>query len=246
MVELPRHDEIGLARHLVEAAAIVSAGGLVLWHLLRLAGVPEIVSPWTLLAIVLGALCADFLSGMVHWVADTWFHESMPVLGRRLLHPFRVHHVNPDDFLRRGFLTVNGDVAILSLPILLSLFALPLSEPWGRLLAAFLIAIAIVALPTNQVHQWAHMPRPPGWVAWLQRRRIILSRADHLRHHRPPYAQYYCIATGWLNRPLARIDFFRRAEAVVTALTGLQPREDDEQFQTEVERTVRAVRELPF
>jgi plasmanylethanolamine desaturase len=239
MGQLPRHDEIGLGRHVVEGVAIVSAGGLVLWHIVRLAGAGGIVSPWTLAAVVLGALCADFVSGMVHWGADTWFHESMPVLGRRLLHPFRVHHVNPDDFLRRGLLTVNGDVAILSLPILLSVFVLPLGEPWGRLSATFLIAMAIVALPTNQVHQWAHMPAPPRWVAWLQRRRIILSRADHLRHHRPPYAQYYCIATGWLNRPLARIGFFRRAERVVTALTGLQPREDDEQFQVEAEQAVR-------
>jgi plasmanylethanolamine desaturase len=120
------------------------AGGLVLWHILRLAGVDGIVSPWTLAVVVLGAMCADFLSGMVHWVADTWFHESMPVLGRRLLHPFRVYHVNPHDFLRRGFLTVNGDVAILSLPILLGVFALPLGEPWGRLSAASLVAMAIV------------------------------------------------------------------------------------------------------
>ena len=44
------------------------------------------------------------------------FSETMPILGRRLLRPFRVHHVTPDDFLRRGFLTVNGDVALISIP----------------------------------------------------------------------------------------------------------------------------------
>ena len=30
--------------------------------------------------------------------------------------------------------------------------------------------------PTNQVHQWAHMPSPPRLVRWLQARGVILGR----------------------------------------------------------------------
>ena len=62
---------------------------------------------------------ADFGSGLVHWAADTWGRDDLPVIGRRLLVPFRVHHVNPDDFLRRRFVDTNGDVAFLAVPVLL-------------------------------------------------------------------------------------------------------------------------------
>ncbi len=46
----------------------------------------------------------------------------------------------------------------------------------------------------------------------------------------PPYNDFYCIAIGWLNRPLSAIRLFRRLEALITRLTRLQPREDDTKF----------------
>ena len=36
-------------------------------------------------------------------------------IGPRLLVPFRVHHVNPEDFLRRRFVDTNGEVAAITL-----------------------------------------------------------------------------------------------------------------------------------
>lgn len=238
MSALPQHDEITTGRRVVEAISIAAALALLVGQSARLMMAPALVSWSTCAAAVLGMLAADLLSGLIHWTADTWFRETMPILGRRLLRPFRVHHVNPEDFLRRQFLTVNGDVSLICIPFLLVVFAIPLNATWGRLLAVFVVSFVAVGLPTNQVHQWAHMPQPPRWVRWLQRRRIILSREDHARHHCPPYAQFYCIATGWLNRPLTRVDFFRRAERLVTALTGVKPRDDDHQFQNSVEALV--------
>ena len=182
-------------------------------------------STWSiLLAIVAGAIFADFVSGLVHWFADTWFEETMPILGRRLLRPFRVHHVNPDDFLRRNFIDTNGDVSMVMLPLLLSIYLAP------PIAGVFLLSACVAAWPTNQVHQWAHMPDPPRAVAWLQSKGVLLSGDDHRKHHEPPYVDYYCIATGWLNRPLTKIQFFRRLEALVTRVTGLEPRVDDTRF----------------
>jgi hypothetical protein len=39
-------------------------------------------------------------SGIVHWSADTWGRDDLPVVGQRLLVPFRLHHVDPDDLWR--------------------------------------------------------------------------------------------------------------------------------------------------
>jgi len=231
---LPRHDDFTVLRRCVEAACIVAALGLLAWHIARLVSTHDLFRWWLPLALVAGAVTADLVSGLVHWTADTWGSETMPVLGRRFVRPFRVHHVNPDDFLRRSFLDTNGDVAAIVAGFLALGLLLPLDAELGRAAAVALVAFCATGLPTNQVHQWAHRPRPPRIVRMLQNAGLILPRRDHLRHHRAPHAAYYCIATGWLNRPLESIDFFRRLERLVSRLTGLQPREDDHAFQSEV------------
>jgi hypothetical protein len=231
---LPAHDEVGAGQIAFEAICIAGAAVLIVIHIHRLM-VVHLPWSWTLfLAIACGAICADFASGIVHWFADTWFEETMPFLGRRLLRPFRVHHVNPDDFLRRNFIDTNGDVAMVCDLVMLAMLAIPLHSQAGLWWDVMLLAFALAGLPTNQVHQWAHSTQPPPFVGWLQRRGIILSRIDHQRHHVTPYNDFYCIAIGWLNRPLSAIQFFRRLEVLVTRLTRLKPREDDTRFVDDV------------
>jgi plasmanylethanolamine desaturase len=230
IIDVPAHDEIGWGQRAFEAACIAGAAVLICIHAGRLISVKDHWS-WPLIAaIATGGLFADFMSGMIHWFADTWFHETMPILGRRLLRPFRVHHVNPADFLRRSFIDTNGDVSMVCILFLLAIYACPLESAAGLWWAVFLFSSTIVAWPTNQVHQWAHMQHPPRLAGWLQRAGIILDGPSHRLHHRLPYTEYYCIATGWLNRPLTAIQFFRRLEALITWLTGLEPREDDTKF----------------
>jgi ubiquitin-conjugating enzyme E2 variant len=218
---LPAHDEMGRATRALEAASIVAALGLVALHAVRIAREPAAYGPWLTVVLLAGWLAADLVSGFVHWTADTWGRQSMPLVGRRFLKPFRVHHVNPADFLRRDFVDCNGDVALLVCPILISAWWM---EP--GLASLFVAALGAAALPTNQVHQWAHMPRPPRAVRWLQRRGLILSREAHARHHTRPHTSPYCITNGWCNGALARLDLFARAERAITRLTGAVPRGD--------------------
>lgn len=161
----------------------------------------------------------------------------MPVLGRRFLRPFRVHHVNPDDFLKRNFIDTNGDVAMICIPFLLIVFLIPLDNELGRIAAAFLIAYCACALPTNQVHQWAHMRNPPWLVRWLQRRGLLLSREQHQLHHTSPFAMNYCISTGWCNRVLTAIGFFPAMEWFISRVTGAKPRSEDMAFADETLRS---------
>jgi hypothetical protein len=228
---LPRHDDIGPSRRIVEAVCIAAAAALLLVQFARFFIESSSMHWWTLLFVPLGMATADLLSGLIHWAADTWGRETMPVLGRRLLHPFRVHHVNPDDFLTRRFLDTNGDVAVIVMPFLASMFWIPLHVAAGHSAVAFMLGFCGVGLLTNQIHQWAHMPRPPRPVRLLQEYRIILSGKVHQRHHHPPHVTDYCIATGWCNGLLNRLDFFRRLERAVTWLTGMVPREDERSFQ---------------
>jgi ubiquitin-conjugating enzyme E2 variant len=125
----------------------------------------------------------------------------------------------------------NGDVAMLNTPILIAALAVPLSSEGGAAVSLALIAFAATSLPTNQVHQWAHMSAPPAVVRWLQHRRIILSCDEHARHHQQPYIANYCIATGWCNRWLSAMGFFPACERFITRCFGIEPRADERVFQ---------------
>jgi ubiquitin-conjugating enzyme E2 variant len=59
---------------------------------------------------------------------------------------------------------------------------------------------------------------PP--VRWLQQSGILLSRSHHALHHRPPFAQAYCVTTGRMNPLLDRLQIFARIEDLVRAAGG--------------------------
>ena len=186
---------------------------------------------WVPVAFVAGVLLADFASGLVHWGADTWGRDDLPVIGPRLLVPFRVHHVNPDDFIRRNFVDTNGDVALIAFAPIAALAMLPLDDAWESAAAIGGLGLCGAGMLTNQIHQWAHMPSPPPPVRLLQTAGLILGRREHARHHDRPYDGQYCITTGWCNRPLEAIGFFRALERTITRLTGARPRQDDERYE---------------
>lgn len=227
---LPAHYALSRAQLIFSGASIVVASVLLVAAGSRLAWQIDVGQWWVPIAFVAGMAAADFGSGIVHWAADTWGRDDLPVVGRRLLVPFRIHHVNPDDFLRRPFIETNGDVAFVSVPLVAGLLLLPINS-WTAPLAVFGFAFCGIGMMTNQIHQWAHMAAPPTAVRLLQQSRLILGRAEHEVHHARPYDAHYCITTGWMNRPLEVIGFFRRAEAGITWLTGAQPRQDDRRYE---------------
>ena len=228
---LPSHSE--LTRWQLLWAAISIAAALLLLAALgfRIATRLDLWQWWVPLAFVGGVVSADFGSGLIHWGADTWGRGDLPAIGPRLLVPFRLHHINPDDFLRRRFVDTNGDVAFLAVPVLLGLLAVPLETAWESPVAVFGFAFCGIGMLTNQIHQWAHMPSPPRPIRVLQLCGLVLGRAEHAAHHERPYDVHYCIATGWCNRPLEAMGFFRYLEAAITHVTGARPRHDDQRYE---------------
>lgn len=233
-VSLPRLAPPTRAQNAVWAACLIAACGL--WLLLVIACVRDIGWRWWWpLAIVAGMAAADFASGVVHWAADTWGRSDLPFVGPRVLVPFRVHHVHPEDFLRRSFLDTNGDVAALSAVVTVGLLSLP-RDGALQVVAVAGCAFTGVGMWTNQLHQWAHVPHAPWPARVLQRLGLALSREAHARHHAHPYDGDYCITMGWWNRPLHAVDAFPRLERLVSALTGAVPRQDDHVWSATVGR----------
>ena len=166
-------------------------------------------------ALPLGLLAGDFVSGLVHWLADTYGSERTPVVGPNFIKWFRIHHVSPQDICAHGFVATNGNTCILAAPLV----ALCLPFVWdedasaARTFAALSVALmAATAVATNQFHKWAHAAAPPRVALWLQGARLILHPRHHDRHHSAPFDGHYCIANGWLNPLLERVGFFRALE----------------------------------
>ena len=111
------------------------------------------------------------------------------------------------------------------------LAAVPFDIAWGAPVAIFGFGFCTIGMMTNQIHQWAHMASPPRPVRVLQDCGLILGRAEHAAHHKGPNVVHYCISTGWWNRPLEALGFFRCVEGTITRLTGVQPRQDDRRYE---------------
>ena len=75
-----------------EIASIAGFAVVMAWLLVtiapRIAGNPFLA----MAAFMVGFIAADFGSGFVHWMADTWGTTEWPIIGKALIRPFREHH----------------------------------------------------------------------------------------------------------------------------------------------------------
>ena len=184
---------------------------------------------WTAVWVVpmtafLGYLVADFASGFVHWLGDTYGDENTPVLGEGFIKPFRHHHVDPQDIVAHDWVEVNGNNSIV-LALYMVPVALIFTDPTS-MIHLFILSMSVFftlgVFMTNQFHKWSHMEKPPPSVAKLQQWGIILGQEHHNVHHTAPFDTYYCITCGWLNPPLRRIQFFETIEGILRRFFGLQ------------------------
>lgn len=171
-------------------------------------------------AMLAGAFLADFSSGTVHWLADTFGTADMPILGPNFVRPFREHHTDPQEITRHDFVEVNGNNCVV-----IMLFGMPVfllvpnnGEMWAVWLEMALLAQFAGVFATNQIHKWSHLDNPSGFVRFLQRTGLIMSVEHHNVHHTAPHDSYYCITTGWMNPVLEKIGFFNGLEKVVRAV----------------------------
>lgn len=202
----------------VEGAGISALVGLLVRlavHVANTAG-PDAL-PYLLGTGLLAYVLADFLSGLVHWAADTLGDERTPVIGPHLIRPFREHHVDPEGITRHDWVETNGNNCLFALPWLALAVVLVPDTPGLLYFACVLVGMTMVGMmATNQIHKWAHTPRPPAIVRGLQRAGIILGREHHAHHHRAPHDRCYCITTGWLDGLLDGVGFFRALERLIS------------------------------
>ncbi len=186
---------------------------------------PDAVRPALALALpaglLAGYLLADLLAGAVHWLADRCFDPGTFVLGPLLIAPFRAHHDDPTSIARHDVFEVAGNAALVSLPLVAALLALPRPDGFATtLLCVTTLSFSAAAVATNVFHRWAHAASPPRGARRLQRLGLILTPQRHALHHRGDHDRAYCVTSGWLNPLLDRLGFFARLERVVGRAVG--------------------------
>jgi plasmanylethanolamine desaturase len=169
-----------------------------------------------LACLAIGFLGADFISGMVHWVGDTLWDVSTPVIGKHFIRPFREHHIDPKAITHHDFYETNGNNCIASMPVLGAVAPVMPAEPgWSFYICSVVVFTSWFVFWTNQFHKWAHADHPPRIARLLQRWGVILTPTHHDIHHAAPHDKYYCITVGWMNPVLSRLRFFRALEHLV-------------------------------
>lgn len=176
---------------------------------------------WVIAAAALcGYIAADFVSGLVHWLADRFGTPETPLIGPAFVRPFREHHVDPEGITRHDFIETNGNNCLVSVPQLaLTFFLLDVypGQHFRLFILAFILFLSNAVFATNQFHKWAHMANPPALARFLQRIHLIISRGHHQIHHVSPFNTHYCITTGWLNSPLRKLRVFETLEIILRA-----------------------------
>lgn len=163
---------------------------------------------WSLPAVVAAATAAyalsDVLSGLVHRSFDTLGSPDTPLIGQKFVRPFRDHHDDPQAMTHGDLIAVNGDNVFASLLLLVPV-ALLVDERRHPFVGAFVLALLAGIIATNQIHKWCHTPTVPTWVAWAQRRGLVLGPQRHAIHHRPPHGTHYCITWGRMDAVVERL-----------------------------------------
>lgn len=184
--------------------------------------------------VVSAHLLADFFSGVIHWVCDSYdvhpFLTNTPVINifgnlmQNVFDAFKLHHHKPSSI-------VHHDMTIHSLSLLMLcdtficilLFCGGKSNP----ICIFFSMITSIVSWANVMHKFSHMKNSdkPIWVRILQSTGFVLTNDKHKLHHViNRELQSYTILWGGLNPILDHADvrFWERSESLIYRIFGIK------------------------
>jgi hypothetical protein len=174
--------------------------------------------------VALCLLIADALSGLLHWIEDSYFSPNTPLIGRHVIAPNIEHHLDPRAFLRNSWWDSTWISLLIAAVLGLAIWA---SGLWHWTVALTLLIAAHAAT----VHKWAHRSRSENGplIVALQRLHIIQSPAHHAAHHRPARDRRYCVITPWVNPIVDRLHLWHGLELAIQFLFRVAPRPEPDE-----------------
>lgn len=166
--------------------------------------------------ILLCILVADFITGLGHWLEDTYGLPTWPIIGKEVIQPNIEHHLHPSvigcmtSIVSRNYQTV---VPAILISLVLAWFGC-----WYTILILMLVSFG------NEVHSWTHRKNNPAWITFLQDACIVQTPRNHLKHHHEPYDKYFCVLTNFTNEVLERINFWKTLERIILVVFKVEPK----------------------
>lgn len=171
--------------------------------------------------IILVILLVDFVSGLLHWLEDSYGRPEWPLTGWLVTIPNIIHHHRPTYFTKHSWLRSAQVLIVLGSAILVSAWLLDLLS-WQVLL------FVAIGMNANEIHKWNHLPRSRrnSFVVLLQELRLLQTPEHHARHHGGTKDSHYCVITNVLNPVLERLGFWRLLEGAITRFFQASKRPD--------------------
>ncbi len=225
--------EMGVAELFAAAAAgLVEASGVgALGEAVASSWVLAIA--WIVVQFLLAVIAADFVSGFMHWIEDSYFSEKTPLIGKWIIAPNMLHHRDPRAFVKNSWLR-SADVPLI-------IAGLVLLGAWGLGLFHWtLVVFVLFAVNAAEFHKWAHRSRTENGrlIVFLQQAGLVQTPAHHAGHHRGGRDRRYCTITNCVNPVVDAVQLWRGLEWVILKLTGVakRPEEDAPTVQTVIVR----------
>jgi len=162
-------------------------------------------------------LIADFISGIGHWLEDTYGNPNIKY-GASIVHANIEHHSTPRSFLGRTYWYRNNSLIIFFtlIPVIAFLIG------WGSWELTF---TCLLLSQTNEIHAFAHRKKSetPKLILCLQEMGFLQSSRHHAVHHQRPYQYRMCIITNFLNPILDGLKFWHFMELVILKIFNLKP-----------------------
>ena len=208
------------------------------------------VADWTIVpALIIGWLVADIMSGLVHILFDYLPVPAKYEIDRIFFHPtrnsaeytrlktqllrragpvyhiafdFKVHHLRPEAFGHRSFWKLTRAIVLpISLPFSLAVNALALTAAPPAWFLAAAIVLTLGSALSQYFHSALHRTAAPAPIRALQKLRLLMSPADHEKHHLT-YRTAFCTINGWGNPLVDRVFLALHRRGLLTE-AGLEP-----------------------
>jgi ubiquitin-conjugating enzyme E2 variant len=160
-------------------------------------------------------LAADFFTGFIHWLEDTFWTEETPFLGKWLIQPNELHHRRPSAFLEKNWWQSSYDaIGVGTILVLITFLLHRLNwEIW---------LFVLISINATQIHKFSHQAQSkiPFIIRLLQNLRIIQNSRHHVKHHRGNNNSHYCLVTPILNPILDYLCFWKGMEKILEPILG--------------------------
>jgi ubiquitin-conjugating enzyme E2 variant len=173
------------------------------------------------LDIFIVVLVVDFVSGVLHWLEDSYGDPDWPITGVWITKPNILHHHRPNAFTGHSWLK--------SAEVLVFLGAVIIGVAWaGGVLTWQVLLFVAIGINANEIHNWNHLPESKRnkLVVSLQKLRLLQTPRHHGRHHAGSKNTHLCVITNMVNPALEAIRFWRGLETAIGFLFGVAKRPD--------------------